>query len=206
VSPLRIVEHLDIVEDIPPCFSTGAIRFASNSFPLEQLEEALGNGVIVAVTALILCCRLCASGCFDLVSRFALRQLKFRGLQTEEDFASLLGLIDRQCYPTTSTCAWPQFFAPRLWGAGFRMKSETGRLITAIASQVPEGLVNGVPARQLFLAIRRFLIDLSDIDGTLAEMPTDLWEAAIDYALVEEATLIACNGAPPRSRRKGGKL
>jgi len=28
----------------------GAIRFATNPFPLEQLEEALGDGIIVAVT------------------------------------------------------------------------------------------------------------------------------------------------------------
>ena len=49
-----------------------------------------------------------AEGRLDLVSRFALRQLKFRGLQTKDDFESLLGLIDRQCYPYTSTCTWCQ--------------------------------------------------------------------------------------------------
>jgi hypothetical protein len=51
VPALRIVEHLDIVKDILPCLVTGAVCLPPNSFPLEQLEEALGNGVIMAVPA-----------------------------------------------------------------------------------------------------------------------------------------------------------
>ena len=49
--PHRIVEHVDLVKDILLCFYTGAVCFVSNPFPLEQREEALGNGVIVAAPA-----------------------------------------------------------------------------------------------------------------------------------------------------------
>jgi hypothetical protein len=51
VPSLRIVEHLDIVEDILPCLIAGAISLPPNSFSLEQLEKALGDGVIMAVPA-----------------------------------------------------------------------------------------------------------------------------------------------------------
>jgi hypothetical protein len=49
VPALRIVEHLNIVKDILPCLIAGAICLPPNSFPLEQLEEALGNGFVMAV-------------------------------------------------------------------------------------------------------------------------------------------------------------
>jgi hypothetical protein len=51
VPPLRIVEPLDEVEDILLCLFTSAISLGANPFPLWQLEESLGNGIIVAVTA-----------------------------------------------------------------------------------------------------------------------------------------------------------
>lgn len=51
VPALRIVEHLDIVQDILLCFFTGAVCFASNPLPFEQLEETLGDCVIMAVSA-----------------------------------------------------------------------------------------------------------------------------------------------------------
>ncbi len=144
-----------------------------------------------------------ADGRLDLVSRFALRQLKFRGLYTTEDFEAVLGLIDRQCYPTTSSCTWPQYFAPRFWGAGFRMMSQAGPLMQAIRKHTPEALEEkGTPARQLFLAIRRFMIDLADVDRSGKDMPGNLWDTAIEYALIEDATMIACNAAPKRTRRK----
>ena len=79
--------------------------------------------------------------------------------------------------------------------------------MAAIASHVPAGLSEGgVPARQLFLAIRRFLIDLCDLDAAGGSMPDDLWDAAIEYALIEEATMIACNEAPRKAKRKKTKL
>ena len=51
VPALRIVEHLDIVKDVLSCFVTGDVGFSANAFPLEQLEEAFGHGVIMAVPA-----------------------------------------------------------------------------------------------------------------------------------------------------------
>ena len=51
VAPLWVVEHLDVVEDI--CFGGIAcwIDLAADTFALEQLEEALGHCVVVAIAA-----------------------------------------------------------------------------------------------------------------------------------------------------------
>ena len=45
----RIVEHLDAIELILPSLITGSICPSPDSFTLEQIEEAFGHCVVVAV-------------------------------------------------------------------------------------------------------------------------------------------------------------
>ena len=49
MAALRVVEHLDVVEDIGSRVIAGRIDLAADAFALEQLEEALGHSVVVAV-------------------------------------------------------------------------------------------------------------------------------------------------------------
>lgn len=51
VAPLRIVEHLDVVEDVLPGLIACRIDLAANSLSFQQLEKALGDCVVVAITA-----------------------------------------------------------------------------------------------------------------------------------------------------------
>lgn len=44
-----IVEHLDVVEHVPPGILSGFVCSAPDALTLEQVEEAFGNRVIVAV-------------------------------------------------------------------------------------------------------------------------------------------------------------
>jgi hypothetical protein len=128
----------------------------------------------------------------DLVSRFTLRRLRFRGLQTREDFSKLLGLIDEQVFPPGSNCTWPEYFAPHAWKNGFRMQEQLNDLLIALEDVLPGGLAEaGVPARQLFLAVRRFLLDYAELDRQQQQASPDLWKRCVDYALIEDAALIA---------------
>jgi hypothetical protein len=45
VAALRIVEHLDVVEDVLPGFIARCIDLAANTLPFQQLEKTLGDGV-----------------------------------------------------------------------------------------------------------------------------------------------------------------
>lgn len=51
VAPLRIVKHLDVVEDVLPGLIACRINLAANSLSFQQLGKALGDCVVVAVTA-----------------------------------------------------------------------------------------------------------------------------------------------------------
>ena len=49
VATLGVVEHLDVVKDISTGVLPGWVDLAANPLTFEQLEEALGHGVVVAV-------------------------------------------------------------------------------------------------------------------------------------------------------------
>jgi len=51
VFPFRVVEHLNVIEHIAPCIFTAALGSPPDTLSLEQVEEALCNGVVMAVTA-----------------------------------------------------------------------------------------------------------------------------------------------------------
>ena len=45
MTPLGVVEHLDLVEDIGSGIVAGSVGLAADAFALEQLEETLGHGL-----------------------------------------------------------------------------------------------------------------------------------------------------------------
>jgi hypothetical protein len=47
---LRIVEHLDVIEDVLPCFVSDYVGSAPHTFALKEVEEALGDSVVMAVS------------------------------------------------------------------------------------------------------------------------------------------------------------
>ena len=51
MAPRGVVEHLDVVEHVAACGLAIDVDSATDALTLEELEEALGDGVVVAVTA-----------------------------------------------------------------------------------------------------------------------------------------------------------
>ena len=50
---LRIIEHLDIIENILSGLFSRFVDLAADSLSLEQIEEAFDDGVVMAVTATV---------------------------------------------------------------------------------------------------------------------------------------------------------
>ena len=46
-----IVEHLDVIEHILPGFGAGLVDAPAYALALEQVKEALGDGIVVTVPA-----------------------------------------------------------------------------------------------------------------------------------------------------------
>lgn len=53
---LRVVEHLDVVEHVSSRFLAPAMDPAPDPFALEQVEDALGDGIVMAVALRLMEC------------------------------------------------------------------------------------------------------------------------------------------------------
>lgn len=51
MSPFAVVEHLDVIDDVGACIAPCCVDVLFDPLTLEQLKEALSNGVVVTVTA-----------------------------------------------------------------------------------------------------------------------------------------------------------
>lgn len=51
MSAFRVIEHLDVIENITSGFVTRCVDLSSDSLPLQKLEKALGYGVVMAISS-----------------------------------------------------------------------------------------------------------------------------------------------------------
>jgi hypothetical protein len=49
VLALWVIEHLDVVEHVLPCCFPGQVGAAADAFPLQEMEEAFGHRIVMAV-------------------------------------------------------------------------------------------------------------------------------------------------------------
>jgi len=51
MSAFRVIEHLDVIENITSGFVPRSLNLSSDSLPLQKLEKALGYGVVMALSS-----------------------------------------------------------------------------------------------------------------------------------------------------------
>lgn len=119
----------------------------------------------------------------DLVGRFMMRMMAFPSLSTLEDIQTILEEMDNLIYPKESTWTWTQFFFPRAWANGFRMRNEAGNFFNALTGMPNETRASyEFPARQTFLALRSFVVDNACYDKADMMLPPKAWDDAVVYA------------------------
>jgi hypothetical protein len=124
----------------------------------------------------------------DLINRFATRVLPIRAYDRLEDLGLILRGIDRSFYPENSTQSWTAFFLPKACSAGFRLENEAEPFFRAIGKGISgqQGRVV-FPARATFLAIRRYLLNMSSYDSETFQPPVEGWASAVEYARLHDA-------------------
>lgn len=133
--------------------------------------------------------RLKHAGRLDLIARFAMRVLPFRPFNSAVDLSEVLDCIDTAIYPDGSEITWTEFFFPTAFSAGFRLKGELNPFMQAITDNAPKSkpVRFNYPARQVFVAIRSFMLDNAGADSASMAIPNSAWGHAVNYAKVGEA-------------------
>jgi hypothetical protein len=137
----------------------------------------------------------------DLISRFARRHVAFRAFSTEKDFKGVFRQYDTAVFPLESGQTWTQYFLPNAWENGFRLGDQVGSFLQAVERCAsPSSRAIGIPARQLFTVIRRFLLEQMYRDESKEPFAGNAWDTVLAYAMLDEA--LAAAGAEEKRRRR----
>ena len=116
-------------------------------------------------------------GGFDLVSRFASREVRLRSYSTLGDIADLLDKVDKKL--DDNGVPWTAFFLPEAFASGFRLKNEARRLFGALQDSMNNSEHLGYPARQVFWSIQDFLAFQSQNDAPHFKGKRKAWDEAV---------------------------
>lgn len=132
---------------------------------------------------------------WDLIGRFARRRVPFRAYSNIEDIAQILDGIDNSIYPAKNGWSWTQFFFPKAYASGFRLRNEASNFLSALAESGYGMKSPGTyPARAFFIAIRAFMVDNSPADSEDLRISPNAWHDAVDYAQMKEAMILMGGG------------
>jgi len=127
----------------------------------------------------------------DLISRFARRVVPFRTCSTQKDIRFLLSHYDTARHPNESGPTWTQHFLPHAWENGFRLGDQASNFLRALEQCAPPGRrASGLPSRQLFTVVRRFLIEQMFQDAPGRIIDPSAWDSPMSYAMVSDALSI----------------
>jgi hypothetical protein len=137
----------------------------------------------------------------DLINRFTRRQFAFRPMRTVKDIQVVLREIDNATFPKSPAVKWTEFFFPNAFRAGFRLENECKRFADALARvNEPRGEATGYPAKQIFSAIRAFVVDNAGGDAPDMTLADAAWDRAVLWAKMQDALKLANAAAVPRAK------
>lgn len=121
----------------------------------------------------------------DLIGRFLLSPREFRGLRDLSELEATLGMFDdpsRHCYPEESGIALAQFFLPKAFQHGWRLRLEARSLWSAMVEVAGRtGQTPGnVGMQWVMSAIRNFLFANIANDSTVFVGTLDAWIYAVE--------------------------
>lgn len=137
--------------------------------------------------------RLLSRGRTDLVGRFLLSPVEFRGLRDEDELRATLEAYDdpQQCeYPVGSGISYSEFYMPVSWRSGWRLAPEAQAMWTEFRNVAARSnhAANNIGMNWIGGAVRNFLFGAMLDDGPGFRGAPEAWEVAVQ-ATGYESTL-----------------
>jgi len=128
----------------------------------------------------------------DLIGRFLLSPREFRGLRDPAELEATLGMFDdpaRHCYPEESGIALSQFFLPKAFQHGWRLRLEARSLWAAMVEVAGRtGQTPGnVGMQWVMSSIRNFLFANISNDSSVFTSTMDAWIYAVEASGYENS-------------------
>lgn len=137
----------------------------------------------------------------QIVARFMVEELQFRGVLSAEDTATCLIGYDTTQYPEDSGWNFTRFFYPRAFEAGLRLADDGHFLWNAFAEVHHEASLPGkleIPMEYFSRAVEIALLETTVHDSTTFRLNPDLWRFAVKrcgYVKAQRAANMPLTGA-----------
>ena len=120
----------------------------------------------------------------QIVARFMIEELPFKGLTSEAECAAVLGAYDTSGeYPAGSGWCYTRFFVPRAYSAGLRLAESAPRVWRAFEEAHFAAQLDGpteIPMKYFTAAIEAALLTSADTDSETLTLSPSLWSAMVE--------------------------
>lgn len=145
------------------------------------------------------------SGDEQIVMRFMVDELQFRGILSAEDMATCLSGYDETIYPEGSGWSYTRYYYPRAFDAGYRLVNDAGTLWQAFKKIHDDYSLPGkleIPMDYFSRAIEYILLEADLEDREQFQIGQDVMiKAVMESRYVEALRAYSGNIAPPLIRR-----
>lgn len=122
------------------------------------------------------------SGDEQIVARFMIEQLHFRGITDAQDSATCMASYDLTRYPENSGPSFTEFFYPQAWSTGLRLERSGAQLWNAFVQAHAAAQLSGTIEIQMDYftrAVESVLTSAPQWDSLGLQLTPDHWERAV---------------------------
>ena len=119
----------------------------------------------------------------QIVARFMIEELAFRGIASEAECVAVMGAYDKGEFPASSGWNYARFFVPRAYAAGLRMAESAPRLWRAFEDAHVKAQLDGppeIPMKYFTAAIEAALLTSVESDSETLSFDAAFWNTMVD--------------------------
>lgn len=119
----------------------------------------------------------------QIVARFMIEELAFRGIASEAECAAVMGAYDKGEFPASSGWNYTRFFVPLAYDAGLRMAESAPRLWRAFEDAHVKAQLDGppeIPMKYFTGAIEAALLTSIELDSETLSFDAAFWTAMVE--------------------------
>lgn len=119
----------------------------------------------------------------QIVARFMIEELAFRGIASEAECTAVMGAYDKGEFPASSGWNYARFFVPRAYAGGLRMAESAPKLWRAFEDAHLQAQLDGppeIPMKYFTAAIEAALLTCVERDSETLSLDAAFWTAMVD--------------------------
>lgn len=118
----------------------------------------------------------------QIVSRFMIDEMRFRGIQSADDLAACLAGYDAACYPEASEWSYTRFFFPNAYDEGLRMVDQASTIWSAFEEAHNTARFDfslEIPMQYLARTVEISFLEHSEHDTSNFRFSPEIWMTSV---------------------------